>query len=145
MNKRKIHQLIVPDALVAKVLHLKHDSAGHMASQKSARFIQREYLWLDLLYDVKQDCKSCISCAPLTLTSQPTEAWQEIATDLKGPFGTKPTIRVNRYVMVTIDLLTRAVELVTIPDKTAKTVAEAMVTHVFSGLGILGMASRSPF
>ena len=31
-NKRRIHQSVVPDALVGRVLFLKHDNAGHMAA-----------------------------------------------------------------------------------------------------------------
>ena len=56
--------------------------------------------------------------------------------DLKGPFGTKPTPRGNRYVLVTIDLLTRAAELVPIPNKTAETVAIALVKEVVCSQGI---------
>ena len=56
--------------------------------------------------------------------------------DLKGPFGTKPTPRGNRYVLVTIDLLTRAAELVPIPNKTAETVVNALVKEVFCRQGI---------
>ena len=56
--------------------------------------------------------------------------------DLKGPFGTKPTPRGNRYGLVTIDLLTRAAELVLIPNKTAETVANALVKEVFCRQGI---------
>ena len=56
--------------------------------------------------------------------------------DLKGPFGTKPTPRDNRYVLVTIYLLTRAAELVPIPNKTAETVANALVKEVFCRQGI---------
>ena len=56
--------------------------------------------------------------------------------DLKGPFGTKPTPRGNRYVLVIIDLLTRAAELVPIPNKTAETVANALVKEVFCRQGI---------
>lgn len=52
--------------------------------------------------DVKQYCQSCVTCASsrpapshrgtrLTLSSQPQEPWQEIAMDIKRPFGTKPT------------------------------------------------------
>ena len=50
-NKRHIHQLVVPDALVGRVRFLKHDNAGHMAERKTTRLIQRV------------NCKSCIPCA----------------------------------------------------------------------------------
>lgn len=69
--------------------------------------------------DVKQYCQSCVTCASsrpapshrgtrLTLSSQP----QEHQTHRE---------RANRYVLVVIDLLTRAAEIIPIPDKSAKT------------------------
>ena len=147
VGKHLVNQLVVPEVLVPQVLTLKHDKAGHMGAQKTTKLVQREYFWLDMLRDIKEYCKSCVSCtvskpphprpqAPLTLTSQPTEPWQEISIDLKGPFGTKPTSRGNRYVLVAIDLMTRAAEMVPIPDKTAKTVASALVREVFCRHGI---------
>ena len=51
--------------------------------------------------------------------------------DIKGPFGKKPTKNGNRYVLVVVDLLTRAAEMIPIPDKSAKTVASALIRDVF--------------
>ena len=100
-----------------------------------------------MVKDVRQYCESCITCASsypapshrrarLTLSSQPQEPWQEIAIDIKGPFGTKPSNRGHRYVLVAIDLFTRAAEIVPIPDKSAKTAASAIVRDVFCKRGI---------
>ena len=147
MGKRRVNQLVVPNALMPQVLILKHDNARHMAAHKTTKLVQREYFWLDMPKDIKEYCSSCVPCAaaqpkpsrphaPLTVASQPTEPWQEIAMYLKGPFGTKPTPRGNRYGLVTIDLLTRAAELVLIPNKTAETVANALVKEVFCRQGI---------
>ena len=91
-----------------------------------------------MVRDVTKYYRSCVPgarnrpsssnpCAGLTLSSQPQEPWQEIAMDIKGPFGRKTTKRGNRYVLVVVDLLTRAAEMIPIPDKSAKTVANAIV------------------
>ena len=56
--------------------------------------------------------------------------------DIKGPFGKKPTKNANRYVLVVVDLLTRAAEMIPIPDKSAKTVASAPIRDVFCRRGI---------
>ena len=146
-NKHQVDQLVVPDALIPFVLRLKHDHAGHMAAEKTTSLIRREYFWLNMVADVQKYCQSCVPCArnrpapsrpytQFTLSSQPREPWQEIAMDIKGPFGKKPTQRGNRYVLVVIDLLTRAAEMIPIPDKSAKTVARAVVHHVFCRRGI---------
>ena len=91
-----------------------------------------------MVKDVRQYCESCVTCdssypapshrrAHLTLSSQPQESWQEIAIDIKGPFGMKPSKRGHRYVLVAIDLFTQAAEIVPIPDESAKTVASAII------------------
>ena len=56
--------------------------------------------------------------------------------DIKGPFGRKPTKRGNRYVLVVVDLLTRAAQMIPIPDKSAKTAANAIVREVFCRRGL---------
>ena len=61
---------------------------------------------------------------------------KEIAMDIKGPFGRKTTKRGNRYVLVVVDLLTRAAEMIPIPDKSAKTVANGIVREVFCRRGL---------
>ena len=132
VGKRRVNQLVVPNAFVPQVLNFKHDNAGNMAAHKTTKLVQREFFfWLDMAKDIKEYCSSCVPFAaaqpepcrphaPLTVTSQPNKSWQEIAIDLKGPFGTKPTPRGNRYVLVTIDLVTRAAELVPIPNTEPK-------------------------
>ena len=144
--KRVVNQLVVPTALIPNVLRLKHDEAGHMGAAKTTKLIRREYFWLTMVKDAQQYCRSCVTCASsrpapshrctcLTLSSQPQEPWQEIAIDIKGPFGTKPSKRGNRYVLVVIDLLTRAAEIILIP-KSAKTMAKAIIRDVFCRRGI---------
>ena len=56
--------------------------------------------------------------------------------DIKGPFGRKPTKQGNRYVLVVVDLLTHAAEMLPILDKSAKTVANAIVREVFCRRGL---------
>ena len=86
VGKRRVNQLVVPNALVPQVLILKHDNAGHMAAHKTTKLVQREYFWLDMAKDIKEYCSSCVPCAaaqpkpsrphaPLTVTLQPTEPW----------------------------------------------------------------------
>ena len=104
VGKHHVNQLVVPQALVPLVLCLKHDNAGHMAAEKTTSLTRHEYFWLKMVDDVKKYCQSCVPCAcnrpppaRFTLSSQPQEPWQEIAMDIKGPFGKKPTNQGNRY------------------------------------------------
>ena len=58
VGKHLVNQLVVPEALVPFVLHLKHDNAGHMAAEKTTNLIRREYFWLTMVEDVKKYCQS---------------------------------------------------------------------------------------
>ena len=146
-GRKSLNQLVVPDCLVPEVLQLKHDEAGHMSASKTKRLIQREYYWLSIDNDTERYCKTCALCSACkdpprktttdsVCTSQPSEPWQEISMDLKGPIGSRPTTRGNHYLLVVLDLFTRSAEMIPIPDKTAKTVADAVVTQVFCRYGI---------
>lgn len=151
IGKHAVNQPVVLAAFIPNVLRLKHDEAGHMGAAKTINLIRQEYFWLTMVQDAQQYCRSCVTCARscpapsrrrtrLTLSSQPQEPWQEIAIDIKGPLGTKPSKRGNRYVLVVIDLLPRAAEMIPIPDKSAKTVGSAIIRDVF-----VDVVFQSPF
>ena len=147
-TRKRREMLVVPEKLIPLVLRMKHDDAGHFgAGRTEALLRQSGYGWLTMKEDVKRYCRSCVTCAkandphrryraPLSVTTQPTEAWQHVSLDLMGPIGVTPTARGNRFILVALDLLTKGVELVAIPDKSAKTVAEALVENVFYRHGL---------
>jgi hypothetical protein len=146
-GRKTVRQLVVPETLIPIVLHMKHDQSGHMAAQKTRTLVQREYYWLSMHDDVAKYCQTCSVCASckdqpskskteLTITSQPQEPWQQVEMDLKGPIGPQPTARGNRYLLVVVDLLTRSAEMIPLPNKSAKTVANALVNEVFCRHGI---------
>jgi hypothetical protein len=54
--------------------------------------------------------------------------------DLKGPIGPQPTPRGN--FLVVVHFLTRSAEMIPLPNKSAKTVANALVNEVFCRHGI---------
>ena len=140
--------LMVPEKFIPLALRLKHDDAGHFGAKRTEVLLRRAgYGWLTMKEDVKHFCRSCVTCAkandphrryraPLSATTQPTEAWQHVSLDLMGPIGVTHTARGNRFILVALDLLTKGVELVAIPDKSAKTVAEALVETVFYRHGL---------
>jgi len=50
--------------------------------------------------------------------------------DIKGFFLQKPLQRGNRYILVVMDMITCAAEMIPITDKSAKTVACAVVHNI---------------
>ena len=142
-NKGGKRYVLVPDEMIVRVLQLKHDKAGHFGADRTATLVRESgYLWLGMLQDVKNYCRSCVICArsndpqrrlraPLEMTTQPTAPWQHISVDLMGPFGRAPTKRGNRYVIVVLDLFSKGVEIAAIPDKSAETVAGALTEVIY--------------
>ena len=147
-TRRRSEVVLVPEKLIPIVLRLKHDDSGHFGTRKTEELIGQDgYGWLGMKEDVRNYCRSCVTCAksndppkgfraPLSVTTQPTEPWQHVALDLMGPLGTSATKKGNRYVLVALDLFTKGIELVAITDKSAKTVAEALIEHVFYRHGL---------
>ena len=83
-------------------------------------------------------CASCGICwrqkarkglSPPTQALELTAVGERLHLDLVGPFPT--TVRGNRYVLSTIDAASKYVILVPIRDKSAKSVADALVKHVY--------------
>lgn len=79
----------------------------------------------------------------LTVTQPLPSLLHPNAMDIRGPFGKKPTKNGNPYVLVVVDLLTRAGEMISIPDKSAKTVGRALIQNVFCQCGIPSQTSAS--
>ena len=79
----------------------------------------------------------------LTVTQPLPSLLHPNAKDIKGPFGKKPTKNGTPYVLVVVDLLTRAGEMISIPDKSAKTVGSALIRNVFCQCGIPSQTSAS--
>ena len=138
-SKGRKQFVMVPQSLIPQILELKHDKIGHFGSKKTRQMvIQAGYIWQGMSADIKNYCRSCVTCAvsndpprrfraPLQLTTQATSPWQHVAVDLMGPFGRSPTRRGNRFVLVALDLLTKSVELAALPCKSAETVCQALV------------------
>ena len=143
VGKHHVNQLVVPAVLVPAVLSLKHDNAGHMGPEKTTNLIRREYHG-QRCQRVLQIMSCLFSQSPspfpafCTLYSYITTT-RTLAGNRNGYQGSlwkEPTM--NRYVLVVVDLLTRAAEMIPIPDKSAKTVASAraLIRDVFCRRGI---------
>ena len=147
-HRKRTEMVLIPEKLISLALRLKHDSAGHFGTRKTEELLIHDgYGWLGMREDVRSYCRSCVVCAksndppkkfraPLSVTTQPTEPWQHVALDLMGPIGPTATQKGNRYVLVALDLFTKGIELAAIRDKSAKTVAEALVDQVFYRHGL---------
>ena len=140
-----IHQVVVPYALVGRVLRHFHDqpgSGGHLGVNKTLKKIRQQFYWVGMCQDAHLCCMSCALCrskkgprhkprAPLRRYNVGVP-WERVAVDMAGPYPTTP--RGNKYLLVALDYFTRWPEAVPVPSMRAD-VARALVDHVFTRFG----------
>ena len=142
-NKSK--KFVTPRNMVELVLKLAHDNSlsGHFGIEKTCERIRRNFYWPNLKQDVEIHVKSCYACnrskhlrrkycAPLQehTTGAPME---QIHIDIMGPLPMSK--RGNTCCLVIVCQFTKWVEIVSLPDQQAETIARAMVDNLFSRLG----------
>jgi hypothetical protein len=130
--------LMVPQHLIKQILSEAHGHllSGHFGISKTKHHILQSYYWPNMDKDIIEHLKTCDKCQ-VTKTSkvltellsplpQCTEPNQHIHADLFGPL--KTTSGKKKFLCLT-DAFTKYVELVTIPNKEAFTVATAILNH----------------
>lgn len=140
-----ILQLVAPQhlkSIIFKELHSNH-TAGHLGREKTLLSIRRRFYWPGMSSDIRRWCKQCSACAkskpgpglgkaPLTqfVVGAPLDV---IALDIVGPL--KETGNQNSFILVLGDYFTKWKEAYAIPDHTALTVADKIVTEFICRFG----------
>ena len=128
---------VLPPGLRAGLIEECHGSA-HMGVEKTYELLRTSAYWPGLLSDVQKFVSTCERCqlhkasttankAPMKpiFTSAPMEVW---ALDIMGPVPLSSAG--NRYIFVAVDLFSKWVEAVPLPDQRESTVAKAFVESV---------------
>ena len=125
--------MLVPSSLVNTVLQQLHGSSltGHFGEEKTRFKAVDQYYWPGMLQDIKRYCTSCIACESRRKPNPPLRApmqsdtsgrpFQRVAADLTE---LPCTIKGNRYILVISDYFTKYMNLYTLPDQRAETVAQ---------------------
>ena len=129
--------IFLPQALVTDVLQEAHGHllTGHDGVYKTKERIFQCYYWPGMDSSINDHLKSCHKCqvrrvdhrpppALLTPLPQPTEPNMRIHADLFGPL--RISGRQKCYILSITDAFTKYVELVSLPNKEAPTVTEAI-------------------
>ncbi|KAJ3560359.1 hypothetical protein NP233_g10892 [Leucocoprinus birnbaumii] len=142
-------RIYVPNVnnLRLRVLQYKHDHilAGHFGQNKTLELIRREYTWPDIRTQVKEFCKSCVTC--MRLKSQrhkpygnlkqlpiPERPWNSISMDFIKKL---PTSGGYDTILVIVDRLSKqAIFIPTHDTITSAELARLFVIHVFSKHGV---------
>lgn len=119
-------------------------TAGHPGICKMLQQIKQKYYWSGMQRDILNFVNSCIFCqrnkhfanqkVPLQITTTARSSFDRIFIDTVGPLVRSDMG--NVYILTIQDDLTKFIEAIAIPDKTAKTVARAMVEEFLLRYGL---------
>ena len=128
LNKRK---------LILDKFHNDPIHGGHCGVRRLLNKIRRMYTWKGMSKDIKNYVKNCTSCKvnkpsknhiePLFQTLTPEKAFDRVQIDTIGPLP--KTISGNEYAVTIMCELTKYLITAAVPNKSAKTVAKAIVEN----------------
>ena len=133
-----LRRWVVPSSMRPKLIHEGHNSAmgGHSGFFKTSERVKELFWWPGIDKDIEAHIRQCVVCHkasdkgrtgpqdPQTLpdTSRPNE---RVHADLYGP--SRGRDGTQKYILVATDAFTKIVRLSILPDKTAASVAKALV------------------
>jgi transposase InsO family protein len=130
-----IHQLVIPLSMQPSVLHQHHALLGHAGSTRMTKTTRLKYWWSSIVSDCTTHARQCRYCElrkannrqpkiPIEAYPVPPSPHHTVAIDLTGPFKNSHGFL---YILVYKCALTKWVECVPLTDKTADTVATALI------------------
>ena len=141
----KYLQLLVPWQMRDTFLQeINGNVAGHLSAQKTQYHVQERGYWYGWRKDVEIFCMACVPCNQYFRGMAPRHGrLQDMRTgapierlhiDLSGPFPRSENTGMT-YICTCICAFTKYAVAVPIPDKSAVTVARAILEHVILRLG----------
>ena len=143
---RVTYQIVLPESLRETALkaHHNHTTASHRGVNKTLSSLRQRYYWPGLTSQTYRWVTRCHDCGAKKTSGRKRRAplkqyvvgapLERIAMDILGPLPL--TTSGNRYVLVVTDYFTKWTEGYAIPDQTAPTVAEKLVSEFICRFGV---------
>ena len=134
-------RIVVPERYRRSVLYNAHNSAfgGHHGRDRTVARLQLDYYWPGLVADVRKWCRTCHECQKakatrprnrglMQLPKPSIKPFQTVGIDLLGPLPL--SLKGNRFVLTVLDHFSHWPILLPVPNKEARTLAEALFMNV---------------
>ena len=139
------YAFVIPAGLIDSVLNGIHSSpfSGHLGIKRTLLRARNRFFWPKMTTQISEFVKSCVTCAQNKLSpghqkaplqsidvNEPFVFW---AMDYMGPLP--ETSRGNKHLLVVMDHFTKWCEAFPTKDQKASTVADLLVSRLFSRFG----------
>ena len=135
---------VIPDCLRPLALRLYHEGLAHPGRKRSFETIRLNYVWDGMYEAMRKHVSKCRYCgqrkvhtnaskAPIQEYQIPPYPFWRCHIDITGPFVKSKAG--NSYVLVLKDALSKWIELIAIPDTTAVTVAQFLLSEIYCRYG----------
>jgi len=138
-----IRQLAVPGSLRRTVLQACHDSFAHAGHERCYLAMRLRFHWKNMYTDSLQYVASCEVCQQSKRPSHPVkaplhpmpieDAFGRWHMDFAGPLAVTP--EGNKYILLLVDSLTKWPEAFSMPNQSAKAVADVLYSQIFTRFG----------
>ncbi|XP_014677616.1 PREDICTED: uncharacterized protein K02A2.6-like [Priapulus caudatus] len=137
--------MVVPPVMRWELFEIMHGGriGGHFGITKSLARIRQRFTWPGIRQDVLRWVRECDLCsrrkpghrrnAPLCQRIS-TAPWERMAIDFMGPLP--ETSSGIKYILVACDYFTKWTEAFALPDMTAQTTADCLVSELFLCFGV---------
>ena len=138
--------LCLPPSLYPMALYDSHSApvVGHYGIAKTLYRVQEDYFWPGMSKNVADYIQKCPICQAYKLLPRipreklgdrppPKDTWERVHMDIWSPGGYSNSG--NRYVIAFVDVFSKFVIFVPIPNQTSEVIIEVIINHVFMPYG----------
>ena len=138
-------QCVIPFSCREKVMQMAHTgmTGGHYGVKKTCFQVKRRAYWKSWRHDCTRFVRQCPQCAtyhrgkppkPGELQDMQTGSpFERVGIDLTGPWAKSEN---KVYILTFIDHFTKWADAIPLPNKEAVTVANALVSRIFTQVGV---------
>jgi len=147
-KKNYIYVPVIPKKMIEEIMKIFHDApeSGHLGVTKTMNRIKQRAFWNGMNKDIREYVRSCEICQKINsantlpygllhLVHPPSHVFEVICVDFMGPFPTSGKGKLNKYLLVVIDELSKWVELIPMRSARASKVVDFLEDQVFCRFG----------